>query len=104
MWEAIFDTVFDSPIQSFIDYITNPFEVVQLPYKVFNFFTDMFFGLLSYSKPMFAEFGNRAIATFDFDFKNNFVVTVIGLMFGFFLFKFILSKVFDLLGRWVDPM
>ena len=71
--------------------------------KVFDFYTSMFLNFLDKSKPMFNQLGRKAISTFHFDFNDNFIVTCVGLIFGFFLFKFVLGKVIDLIGRWLDP-
>lgn len=107
MWDWIIDTAFNNPITDFVNYITSAdgiADIVSFPYRAFNTLTDVFFTFLDYSKVMFSGFGARAVQTFDFDFREHFFTTIVGLIFGFFIFKFILNKVFDLITNLLDPM
>lgn len=72
--------------------------------KIFDFYTDLFLKFIDNSKEFFGQMGSKAISVFTFDFTSNFFVCVIGFIFGFFILKFALGKVFDLVGRWLDPM
>ena len=73
-------------------------------YDLFLKLEEWFFSFLDTSKEFFIDIGQKALYVFQFDFTKNFLVTVVGFIFGFFVFKFILSKIFDLIGRWLDPM
>lgn len=89
---SIFDAVgmsSEDKVNAYIDYL-------------FDAITNIFFSFLDHTASMFNSFGNKAISLFQIDFTNNFFVTVCGCIFGFFIFKFVLGKVIDLVSRIID--
>ena len=100
MFESIFDVAFNSPIKDIMDWLVSPEAAVYVantPFRIFSKLTDWFMALLNYSKPMWAGFGEYAIGTFTITLNDQFFTTVIGFIFGFFIFKFCLSKTLDLI-------
>ncbi len=72
--------------------------------KLFELYTTLFVNFMDKAQGLFYNMGNKAITVFHVDFMDNFFVTVCGFIFGFFILKFVLGKVFDLVGRWLDPL
>ena len=104
----LYSWIFDTPISDFLEWLVDPTGgvayAISTPIRLFDKICNLFFNFLDLSKPMFIDFGNHAINTFAFSLTDNFFNTVIGIIFGFFVFKFALGKVIDLIGRWLDPL
>ena len=69
---------------------------------LFDTLTDIFFSFFEQMSSAFSAFGSRAINYFSFSFTSNFFITIVGIIFGFFVFKFILGKVIDLISNIID--
>ena len=71
---------------------------------LFEHISNFFFGFMAESKSAFASIGSKAVSSFNVELNANFFFYVLGLIFGFFLIKFVLGKVLDLITNIIDPM
>ena len=63
---------------------------------------DYVFGFLENCSGAFNAIGNKFISLIQIDFTSNFLVVIVGFIFGFWLFKFVLGKVIDLASNLID--
>ena len=70
----------------------------------FTWISNILFNFLSSAKHVFIEIGDKAVSLFSFQFNSNFLFTICGVIFGFFILKFALGKLIDYILRLMDPM
>ena len=71
---------------------------------LFEHVSNFFFKFLGESKNVFSSIGSSAVSAFHVELNGNFFFYVVGIIFGFFLVKFVLGKVLDLITNLIDPM
>ena len=86
----------DSIIDAIFDAISDKLEIFT------SFLSVLFFRFVDSSKGIFSQLGTAALDIFTFKLDQNFFITIIGFIFGFFILKFVFGKAIDLISRFLD--